>query len=70
MDDHTDRRLEDLEVKLAFMDDLLDRLNDLVARQQGQIDQLAAELRRQQVQLDGAAAGGPGAPRDERPPHW
>jgi SlyX protein len=70
MDDDTDRRLEDLEVKLAFMDDLLDRLNDLVARQQGQINQLAAELRRQQVQLDGAAVGGPGAPRDERPPHW
>ncbi len=70
MDDDTDKRLEDLEVRLAFMDDLLDRLNDLVARQQGQIDQLAAELRRQQAQLDGAAAGGPGAPRDERPPHW
>jgi len=70
MDDHTDRRLEDLEVKLAFMDDLLDRLNDLVARQQGQIDRLAAELHRQQVQLDGAAVGGPGASRDERPPHW
>ncbi len=70
MDDRTDRRLEDLEVKVAFMDDLLDRLNDLVARQQGQIEHLVAELRRQQVQLDGAGSPGGNAPRDERPPHW
>jgi SlyX protein len=66
-----ERRLVDLEVKLAFTEDLVDRLNEIVTRQQGQLDLLLAEVRRlRQV----AAAGEPGSTvrslRDELPPHY
>jgi SlyX protein len=43
--DDTDRRLEALEVKASFADDLLDELNNTVARQQMQIQHLMAQLR-------------------------
>ena len=38
--DDTQDRLTDLEVKASFTEDLLDELNQLVARQQQQIDAL------------------------------
>jgi|JI8StandDraft_2_1071088.scaffolds.fasta_scaffold12538_2 SlyX protein len=69
--DHTDpaaSRLEALEVKVAFMDDLLDHLNALVARQQAQIDRLTAEVRRLAEQQP--EPGGARSLRDELPPHW
>lgn len=68
--DDADRRLEALEVKTAFMDDLLDRLNDTVARQQGQIEHLSAALRRLQEHLDAAPGGSRRSLLDEKPPHW
>jgi SlyX protein len=65
------QRLTDLEIKLSFTEDVLDRLNDVVVQQQAQIDLLLREvgqMRRQQ-------AGGEDRPgfvslRDERPPHY
>lgn len=66
-----DRRLTDLEIKASFTEDLLDRLNEVVVRQQEQIAALVreiAELRRQQQ-----AAGDAGSLRsllDELPPHY
>ncbi len=39
-----DKRLTDLEVKASFGEDLVDHLNDLVARQQEQIDLLIREV--------------------------
>lgn len=62
------KRLDALEVKVAFMDDLLDHLNGQVALQPAQIDRLTDELRRLRAQLP--EPGGPGSGRDERPPHW
>ncbi len=66
----TDARITELEVKLAFADDLLETLNRTVYRQQQEIEQLRRELRalRQQVQ-----ASIPAEPRnlhDEIPPHY
>jgi SlyX protein len=65
----TDARLTELEIKASFTDDLLEQLNDVIARQQLQIDALQRELLalRQQVRDQGS---GLGAPRDERPPHY
>ncbi len=40
-----DNRLTNLEVKLAFQDDLLESLNRIVAAQQQQLDLLQQELR-------------------------
>jgi SlyX protein len=66
-----ERRLVDLEMKLAFAEDLVDRLNDVVTRQQGQIDLLVSEVRRLR---EIAASGEPGSTvrnlRDELPPHY
>jgi SlyX protein len=65
-----DARLNALEVKLGFVDDLLDALNRTVFRQQEQIDQLAQAITALRQQ---ALAGGPGAAadaRDEIPPHY
>ncbi len=65
-----DRRLDAMEVKLAFVDDLVEALNRTVFRQQAQIDQLVQALAalRQQVR-----SSGPDAARDLRddiPPHY
>lgn len=69
-DDPVSRRLADLEVKLAFADDLLEHLNRQVAEQQRQIQMLVQEVLRQRDQL---AEGQPVAfrsLRDELPPHY
>jgi SlyX protein len=62
-----EERITELEIKASFADDLLEQLNDLVARQQQQIDLLQRELigLRQQLR-DGPSAGAV----DERPPHY
>ena len=65
-----DRRLDAMEVKLAFVDDLVEALNRTVFRQQEQIDQLAQALSalRQQVRSSGPDAAHD--LRDEIPPHY
>lgn len=63
----TPQRLEALEVKAAFTEDLLDQLNLTIYRQQLQIEQLQRELqalRQQQPE------GGARSLRDELPPHY
>ncbi|MEZ5645234.1 MAG: SlyX family protein [Burkholderiaceae bacterium] len=67
--DPDNERLTQLEVKLAYAEDLLDTLNATVARQQEQIELLARELvrlRRKNAETD----QGDGTRPDERPPHY
>lgn len=66
-----ERRLVDLEVKLAFAEDWVDRLNEIVTRQQGQLDLLLGEVRRlRQVAASGEPGGTVRNLRDELPPHY
>ena len=65
-----EKRLVDLEVKAAYADDLLDRLNHTVFRQQQQIESLARELLALRQQFTAGNAPGPGGGADERPPHY
>jgi SlyX protein len=67
----TDQRLTELEIKASYADDLLDTLNQMMARQQEQIDLLLREVGRlrQAGAADGPSAG-PRDPRDELPPHY
>lgn len=70
MTDRTDERLTQLEIKQSYTEDLLDTLNDMVVKQQDQIDLLMREL----VQLRRQASDD-GMPRqrslrDELPPHY
>lgn len=66
--------IEDLQARLAFQEQTLSELDDLVARQSGQIERLEQQLqaladryRDLRQQLD--QGEGPG-PLDERPPHY
>ena len=67
----TDRRFEDLEVKTTFLEDAVEQLNQVIVRQQRQIDLLTAALGqlREQVELGGPAASVRSL-RDELPPHY
>ncbi|WP_374434875.1 SlyX family protein [Inhella sp.] len=65
----TDARLTELEIKASFTDDLLEQLNDVIARQQLQIDALQRELLALRQQVCDLPSG-PGSVRDERPPHY
>ncbi len=69
--DDTEQRLIELEIKASYADDLLDSLNQLVARQQEQIDLLLREVARlRQRGEPEAGAPAPRDPRDELPPHY
>lgn len=71
--DPIERRLVELEIKASLAEDLVDRLNDIVARQQTQIEGLAREVSRLVRERHAAAEDG-AAPstslRDEIPPHY
>jgi SlyX protein len=65
-----EQRLEQLEIKASYSDDLLDTLNTLVAEQQQHIDWLLREVAHLRKQ---AADSGPGtfrSLREEAPPHY
>jgi SlyX protein len=70
MDSPENNRLNELEVKAAFADDMLDSLNATVYRQQQQIDRLLREVRELREQLMSAAPAESRSLRDEIPPHY
>jgi SlyX protein len=63
-------RLTELEIKVSYTEDTLDRLNDVVVRQQTQIDLLIRELMQLRQQTGAADAPAAGSLRDELPPHY
>jgi len=65
----SEARITELEVKLAFAEDMLETLNNTVFRQQEQIERLLREVRELRDQLQSL----PTEPRslfDELPPHY
>ena len=65
-----DDRLTNLEIKASFTEDLLDRLDQVVIRQQRQIDALIAEVLALRSQIQQTDAGPARTLRDELPPHY
>lgn len=66
-----DDRLTELEVKLAFQEDLIETLNLTVARQQQQLDLLQAQFRALYQQVTASAStAAESNPRHEIPPHY
>lgn len=63
-------RLAEIEAKLAFAEDLIDTLNQTVARQQTQIDSLQAQLRVVYQQVQAITPQDARSPREELPPHY
>jgi len=70
--DHSalEARLVELEIKASFMDDVLDKLDQVVIRQQNQIDWLQRELYLLRTQSQSADPATPRNLRDELPPHY
>lgn len=68
--DNVHQRLTDLEIKLSFTEDLVDRLNEVIVRQQSQIDRLQRDI----AELRELPRPSEPAPfrslRDELPPHY
>lgn len=67
----TEERLIDLEIKIGFMEDMIDTLNQVVVQQQQHMDVLIKEVMALRDQLD----SGSGSPsfrslRDDLPPHY
>jgi SlyX protein len=65
-----EQRITELEIKASFTEDTVESLNQVVVRQQAQIDRLIREL----VDLRGQAVAAEPASfrslRDELPPHY
>lgn len=70
IDSETDARLTALEIKASFSEDLLDRLDAVIVRQQQQIDALTRQLA--ELMRQGPADTAPAfrSLRDELPPHY
>ena len=66
----SEHRLTELEIKASYTEDLLDRLNEVVIRQQQQIDRLEREVAALRQQLDQAPAPAFRSLRDDLPPHF
>lgn len=63
-------RITELEVKLAFAEDLLDSLNATVYRQQERIEQLERTVRDLRTLVAEALPAEQRSLRDEIPPHY
>ena len=67
MSNPSENRITNLEIKLSFTEDLIEKLNETVYKQQQQIEFLYRELKAVKEQ---AGSGGSGSLKDEIPPHY
>ncbi len=66
----THKRLTDLEIKASFTEDLLDQLNQVIVRQQQQIDSLIREIGNLRQSSADDGGGVSRNVREEMPPHY
>ena len=65
----SEERITNLEIKLSFTEDLIEKLNETVYKQQQQIEFLYRELRAIKEQASSSGGGGGASSQDEIPPH-
>ena len=65
-----DERLTELEIKASFMEDLLERLDAVIVRQQQQIDSLTREIAHLKQNASNGEATEFRSLRDAPPPHY
>jgi SlyX protein len=68
VDNPMNERLTELEVRVAFQDKTIQELNEVVTRQQREIDHLAKELEAMKSRLAGMAPSMVISQEDEKPP--
>ncbi|MEM9803302.1 MAG: SlyX family protein [Planctomycetota bacterium] len=69
----TEKKIIELQERMAFQEHELDRLNRVVAEQQLELDALVKEVKELRSTLRTANAGEPAEARrleDDRPPHY
>ena len=66
----TEQRLTELEIKASFSEDLLDQLNQVIVRQQQEIDLLLLEVRVLRQQMPEGAGPRLSQASEELPPHY
>jgi len=66
----TEDRITNLEIKLSFTEDLIEQLNQIVYKQQQQIEFLYRELKSIKEQASISGGSGSGNLKDEIPPHY
>ena len=68
----SDSRLDELESRLAFQDDVIESLNEVVARQDRELLLLGQRLAALEAKLEDLAEAAPGAAGSghEPPPHY
>ncbi len=65
------KHLVDIETKIAFQDNMIRELNEVVCRQQGQIDELSETCRHLEKQIRSMSGVSTEInPKDEKPPHY
>jgi len=65
----SEERITNLEIKLSFTEDLIEKLNETVYKQQQQIEFLYRELKAIKEQASSGGGGGVSS-QDEIPPHY
>ena len=65
-----DKRLTNLEIKASFTEDLLERLDAVIVRQQQQIDGLTREIAHLKQTANSGETTEFRSLRDEPPPHY
>lgn len=63
----TAERLNALEIKVAFQEKAIRELNDVIYRQQTEIDRLTVQVK---TLLESGTPGGSDGPANEKPPHY
>ena len=63
-----DERLIELETKISYQDHIIGELNDVVTRQQSQIDRLEKEMKRLRDHMESSNDSGLARPDEETPP--
>ena len=69
MPESMDQRINDLEIKASFSEELVDQLNAIVTRQQTEIAALIREVQQLRALIPGKDGGGSGL-LQELPPHY
>jgi len=67
----TDKRITELETKVAYQEHTIQELNDVIYRQQQQIDEIEIKCQHLMDRIQSLAETGAGdQPANDRPPHY
>lgn len=65
-----EKRVEDIEVRMAYLEQTVEELNQVVIKQQDRIDLLVAELMRTKQQVESGAEFVRAQSEETPPPHY